>query len=310
MESQELKNKFSSDETDVTLTTAFNDLKSDIILYRGEINSEGANELIRITDSVQNRSVLLILHTPGGDPHAAFKIARRLQEKYSKFYLYVYGECKSAGTLIAIGSDEIIMADYAEFGPLDMQLRDKEEIMKQSSGLNINESLLSLKNEMQHVFFNTFLCLISAGMSTKMATEVASNLAIGFVSPILSQIDPIRMGEISRAVNIALAYGGRLTKDGRGNLRSEMILTTLVKEYPDHGFVIDYSEAEKIFKTIKKSTRAQSEVSDYLNEGIETRHEFSIRKVEVKYDHNNSEGNTYRNGKNSTKAGAEIMGAI
>src|SRR5690606_4047772 len=100
--------------------------------------------------------------------------------------------------------------DYAEFGPLDIQLREKDEIAKHSSGLNIDEALRTLKYETLHFFRNTLFQLAGeAGISTKTAAELATQLAIGFINPIVSQIDPIRLGEAGRAVKIALAYGER-----------------------------------------------------------------------------------------------------
>ncbi len=91
--------------------------------------------------------------------------------------------CKSAGTLIAIGSDEIIMSDYAEFGPLDVQLQEKDEVNRYSSGLNINEAMLNIRQDSMQFFINILLNLTNVGMTTKTAAEVASNLSIGFFSP-------------------------------------------------------------------------------------------------------------------------------
>ncbi len=75
------------------------------------------DSLLKITTKPTRENVFFILCTYGGHPNCAYKIARRLQTKYKKFYLYVAGYCKSAGTLIAVGSDEIVMRDSAEFGP-------------------------------------------------------------------------------------------------------------------------------------------------------------------------------------------------
>lgn len=230
-----------------------NRFNADIILYSGEITLEGAENLMGITSEPDNENVFFVLCTPGGCPNAAFKMARRLQDKYKKFILYVHGFCKSAGTFIAIGSDQIIMSDFAEFGPLDVQLQEKDEIARYSSGLNVNEALVSLKQEAR-VFFRQMVLELTAGagLSTKMATEIASKLSIEFFSPIVSQIEPMKIGEIRRALRIALAYGERLIEGGRGNLKSEEALAKLVETYPDHGFVIDFNEAKTLFKNVSK----------------------------------------------------------
>lgn len=119
-------------------------LDADVFLYSGAIDRKGAHDIMEVTSKSGSKNVVLFLCTFGGDPNAAYRIAKRLQTKYEKFYLYVYGFCKSAGTLIAIGSDEIIMSDNAEFGPLDIQVSDGEELGRLSSGLNIFEALRAL----------------------------------------------------------------------------------------------------------------------------------------------------------------------
>lgn len=234
-------------------------LEADVVIYSGEISIQGLEKVLKATLKPTNKNIFFALCTPGGCAHSAFKITRRLQEKYEKFHLYVHGYCKSAGTLIAIGSDEIIMSDCAEFGPLDVQLKDKDEIASFSSGLNIDEAMLALK-ERTSAFFTDMLIELTtaAGLTTKMAAELASDLAARFYSPIVSQIEPMRIGETERAVKIALAYGERLTSDNRGNI-SVKSLVRLVNGYPDHGFVIDYKEAERIFRTVRRENSFETE---------------------------------------------------
>ena len=241
----------------------------DVIAYSGDIVTTGADRVVELTTEPTGDAVLFILCTNGGNPHAAFRIARRLQAKYTKFILYVYGYCKSAGTIVAIGSDELVMSDLAEFGPLDVQLKETDEIWRYSSGLNIDESIRTLKSETLDFFRSTLLDLVGgARISTKTAAEIATNLAVGFIGPIVSQIDPVRIGETQRAVKIALAYGERLTEDKRGNLESAAELVRLVSEYPDHGFVIDYREARKIFKSIRTNTKEEEEICRLLGDII------------------------------------------
>ena len=243
-------------------------LSADIIIYSGEINFNGAEKLIELSKQKANTNIMLILCTLGGQANAAFKIARTLQQSYTNFYLYVYGYCKSAGTLIAVGSDEIIMSDYAEFGPLDVQIREKDEIQKYSSGLNIEEAMQTLRANALSFFEQILFSLIDDfGISTKRGVDIAAKMAMEFITPIVSQIDPISVGETQRAVKIALAYGLRLIKE-RGNLKSVKELTRLVKHYPEHGFVIDYLEASQIFKKIRKNNEDEALICENLEDDI------------------------------------------
>src|SRR5262245_34280210 len=75
---------------------------ADVILYSGEIESPGADRIIKIARGDKRReNVLVILTTRGGSPDAAYRLARCLKRYYKKLILFIYGKCKSAGTLIA-----------------------------------------------------------------------------------------------------------------------------------------------------------------------------------------------------------------
>ena len=63
--------------------------------------------------------------TEGGDPHAAYKIARCLQQQYTRFTCLIPEYSKSAATIIIMGAHDLAMADEGEFGPVDVQLSKK-----------------------------------------------------------------------------------------------------------------------------------------------------------------------------------------
>lgn len=243
--------------------TISNELNSEIIVFNNAIDREGANEVIKLTQNPSLPNILFVLSTLGGDPNDAYKIARRLRCKYEKFYLYVCGYCKSAGTLIAIGADELIMSDVAELGPLDVQIPEKDEIFKYSSGLTLEESLKTLKTESLSVFRGYLNVLISLGLTTKTSAKLAGELSNGFINPIASQIDPLRLGETNRAINIATAYGIRLVN--QSHILKDQALTRLVSEYPDHGFVIDYEEAKSIFNNVRLHNRDEELMGNSLD---------------------------------------------
>jgi ClpP class serine protease len=79
-----------------------------------------------------------MLATFGGDAHAAYKIGRALQNKYNAgsiisnheplFDVFVPTYCKSAGTILVLGADRILMSAEAELGPIDVQLRKQDEV--------------------------------------------------------------------------------------------------------------------------------------------------------------------------------------
>jgi ClpP class serine protease len=66
----------------------------------------------------------LLLHTPGGDVDQAERIVLlcRKRVKDGAFRVIVPDSAKSAGTLIAIAADEIVMGEPSELGPIDPQV--------------------------------------------------------------------------------------------------------------------------------------------------------------------------------------------
>ena len=239
----------------------------DVWAYCGSIERSGYEELCTLfeeNDSPRTNATL-VLCTYGGDPHAAFRIARALSHRYpnGKISTLVPAWCKSAGTLICIGSNQLILCDAAELGPLDVQVQKPDEMIGRISGLDILRGMESLKEGLLGSF-RQFLIDINTGtgISTKAAADVATKLAVGIYEPILGQIDPMRLGEMEAALQIAFEYGRRL--DARfQNLKAHALLR-LVHAYPSHSFVIDRKEAKSLFHRVRPADRVESIIAEMM----------------------------------------------
>lgn len=245
------------------ITTRFAEsTDSDVLIYTGPVERPYDSELINLCNAYSRRTNLsLFLCTYGGDANAGYRIARCFQQKYSKFTIYICGPCKSAGTLLAIGANEIVISDNGEMGPLDVQLGKKDEIWETDSGLTILRSIETLEEKAFELFEDCFLKLKmrSGGRITlKTASEFANNLAIGVMSPIVAQIDPMHIGEVSRAMKIGYEYGTRLSEVSK-NCKDDT-LNRLTYTYPSHGFVIDRQEATLIFHNVREPNRTEIEL--------------------------------------------------
>lgn len=238
------------------------ELDADAFLYSAEITDINADTLINeIKETSPKRdNVILILTTYGGDPDAAFRIARYIKRKYQKFTLFVFGSCKSAGTLLALGADEIVMSDFGELGPLDVQVT-KDDDFRSESVLDIQQALSVIGSQAFEMFESYLLKLISgtqALITTRTAADIASSMAVNLLSPISSQIDPLRLGEMNRLMNIALAYGQRLKPE------SIEVIKNLIYNYPSHSFVIDYEEAKKLFDYVREPMDLEYELEEMI----------------------------------------------
>jgi hypothetical protein len=237
---------------------------TDLFLYSGPITDQGAREFGNAVTKRDPRSdrVTLFLTTYGGNAHPAFKMTRLLQGFYSRIRLLVAGKCKSAGTLVAIGAHELAFGTAGELGPLDVQVTKPDEMFPTSSGLDAFEAL-AIVTEQAYGSFETYMLRLLSGsqgeISTKTAGEIAAQLVGDVFGPIAAQIDPYRLGELSRAMKIGTDYGKRLAKEG-GNLDDEAV-KRLVEEYPAHGFVIDIVEARELFKNVATLTPEEVELT-------------------------------------------------
>ena len=222
-----------------------------------------------------------MLTTFGGDLEAAYRITRCIQSRYSlgEFILFTDGYCKSAGTLIALGADRIVMTDHAELGPLDTQVMVRDELGEYQSGLIDSDALGSLQQEVFTNFSGQFEKLLSLGrgnLTTQTALRIASELTLGLFGGIYSQINPIRFGERARAVQVALQYGERVSST---NVH-DGTLGKLATSYPSHGFVIDRQEADSLFIEVYGPSPEMSLLSDCLRTPIDDLHSSGLYTLE------------------------------
>ena len=71
-----------------------------------------------------NENIELLLHTVGGDIDATEKLILMVREKVGEasFRIVVPHLAKSAGTLMVLGADTVVMSDTSELGPIDPQV--------------------------------------------------------------------------------------------------------------------------------------------------------------------------------------------
>ena len=91
-----------------------------IVRYIDIDDSEGILRAIRETPA--QRSIEIILHTPGGLVLAAQQIAAALADHGGHVTAVVPHYAMSGGTLIALAADEILLDAHAALGPVDPQL--------------------------------------------------------------------------------------------------------------------------------------------------------------------------------------------
>jgi hypothetical protein len=243
-------------------------LDADVYVFNGEIARPYDRQLMNELRVRSRRpNILFILVTGGGNPDAAYRMARCLQRSYKRVMIFVPGLCKSAGTLLVIGGHEIVMSDQGELGPLDVQMQKTDELFEMSSGLTVMEAIRVLE-ERAALMLESIFIRIKAGsggqITFRTASDIAVKLVAGLLDPIFEQIDPMHVGEAGRAMKVGRDYGERL-RPLSGNLK-ENALNELVALYGSHGFVIDREEAGRYFTNIRASDDAEEALAEVLGD--------------------------------------------
>ena len=130
-------------------------IDADVFLFNSELRETRDYDFINlIAESRSRPNALLALVTNGGDPDGAYRIARYFQENYDSLTILVAGRCKSAGTLIALGANELAFMPYGELGPLDIQLTKVDKFDGTQSGLTIQDAINTLEGRATDAFFS------------------------------------------------------------------------------------------------------------------------------------------------------------
>jgi len=172
----------------------------------------------------------LIINSPGGDGNVAEKVLLMCRQRFPKgFNVIVPDFAKSAATMIALGSDKILMGYLAELGPIDPQLRMAPlgEIIPARSFIDGLEII------------------------RKKVTEDHDPVQMYF--PMMSQIRPEILASCNSAIEGAKEFAKKWLK--RYMLKSDPEQAERVAEwlsggkvYKSHGKVIDFDEAKNVLK--------------------------------------------------------------
>lgn len=237
------------------------DSKADVLLLCGPIDRSAFQQVQAACMSRTNPTVILVLITDGGDPHAAYRIARALKRIYERLIVLVPDRCKSAGTLIALGADEVSMTDMGELGPLDIQLESREQLGARNSG---NDLTFGMAHLVLSAFSDFYECFGSLGtnLETQVAAEAASSLVGQLYGPVFQSVRPNRVGAVVRSNRIGSEYAERLLPAGD---KTQAAINRLVHSYPAHGFVIDREEAASFLpQVVRKPTESESTLATSL----------------------------------------------
>ncbi len=197
------------------------------------------------------KTIDVILQTTGGTINPAFQIIKMLRRHAEKVNIIVPWLAKSAGTLICLGADKILMTELSELGPLDSQISEEheEDRSKTTSALNGFNALEQIREHaIETLDMTTKLIFNRSRMKTSRAFQLASEFSAKTCSPLYNQLDPKQIGLCARALDLGEKYGKTiLTGDMKWDKeKARRTVERLVWDYPDHDFVIDLDELKEL----------------------------------------------------------------
>lgn len=188
------------------------------------------------------------LDSPGGDAHSAYKLGLIFRSVASRIRVVVPDYAKSAATLLSLVADEIYMAPAAELGPLDAQIGYEQEGMT-ISALDRAQSIDDLtRAAMDIVLGGGAAVLQNTRLSRAETMNAMLDFAAKFLNPVVAKLDPTILHWSGTLLDVAVEYGRRLilTRSDCDEAQADSIPRRLVTDYPTHGFVISYAEAETL----------------------------------------------------------------
>ena len=217
-----------------------------------DLKEVSKNDLLSIHDLLckkQFDALDVVLQTPGGDIDAAFLIIKILRKHAKKINVIVPLYAKSAGTLICLGADQILMTDLSELGPLDTQIAEHQDggQIRYISALNGFKALEQVRlHTVETLDIVTKLLLNRSSMKIPEAVRLATEFSGQTSGTLYSKLNPEKIGEYARALEIGERYGiTLLTRYCRWQQdKAESVIKTLVQQYPSHGFIIDLEELQ------------------------------------------------------------------
>lgn len=86
------------------------------------INSEDINGFMNaLYEAPTQKGLVLMLHTPGGDPNAVESIVEYLHAKFDQMDVVVPYLAMSGGAMISLASDLLVLGRQSQLGPIDPQ---------------------------------------------------------------------------------------------------------------------------------------------------------------------------------------------
>ncbi len=167
--------------------------KSDVISIKGPMEDTILDPLTNIVERLvlknkyENKKIYVILTTNGGSAHTVKRMVNILRHNYDEVNFIIPDYAYSAGTILCMSGDNILMDYISVLGPIDPQVQNKEGRFVPALGYLDKVSELLEKAEKNTISEAEFWILKDFDLAELRAYEQASALTVDLLTEWLVQ---------------------------------------------------------------------------------------------------------------------------
>lgn len=200
----------------------------------------------------------ILIHSPGGELTSCYRIARLFSCYLDSWTALIPELAASGATLICLGSENLVMSDFAQLGPVDPQVVSRRQqrffVSESQSPTEAFQAVKYLREFALSSLDAYMTFLLRKGLAPQTALQAARSVSAELVGPILAKIDPYDLGSFALDSDLAVQYCERIGRpDITKSTQSNVDYAKLVEAYPAHAFVIDRAEAESLDFEVQKA---------------------------------------------------------
>ena len=201
-----------------------------------QIGADVPDVLLEHLDCIGNtHKISLFLYTLGGDTLAAWNIVNLIREFCKEFEIIIPNKCRSAGTLMALGANVIVMTKQATLGPIDPSLNSplNPEIPNSNPPQRIPVSVESVKG-----YFD--MLKEEVGADDKQSLSAAYN-------NLTETVNPLVLGNIFRVKKqIIMLAEKMLAMHSVDDSIANRIISFLCSDSGSHDYTLNRTEARDL----------------------------------------------------------------
>jgi hypothetical protein len=182
----------------------------------------------------QREAITLFLYTRGGDLLTPYRLVSLIREYCSVFKVLIPFRAYSAGTLISLGADEIIMGKLSELSPID------PSVANAFNPQDPHHSTARIPVSVEDVSSYIALAKEMAGLNhAEQMSEIYLRLS--------KDVHPLALGNVYRNYALIRSLGRKLLemhREGPSPEQVERIIENLTEKLYAHSYMIPRSEAK------------------------------------------------------------------